>query len=348
VDSNGDGHITTDDTPSQNAIGFAVDDLDLAVVLYSDEAKKVPDLWALSATVDFVGLVGIDFLKIQGEQVRIAANQGDNWEDTEVSPFVDFQSTFGAGGLSVLTGGAPMSLDFDSPLFGVYIGMATLQISEFVFVQGSFAYEQGARRKVTIDTGTSFGDLQFAGTALQLEAAALYSDVELSDDWRSISNVEVETTLMGIKDANVFVGYGIPDWDSDVLIRDQEGVFGRVMADIDVALAIMKPTGELGDIIPEFTSLKASASEFVVAGGGDIFQLYGQDIEVRMNWSSSGRPTMAICWPVARIAVNLVPWGTKMDLGLLRFGACVVRMVIPKFRSLTTIPMASSLISSAK
>ena len=126
VDSNGDGRVTVDDTPSEDAIGFAVDNLDLAVVLYSDPEKIVPDLWALSATVDFVGLVGIDFLKIEGEMVRISANQGDDWENNEgVSPYVDFKSTYGAAGLSVLTGGVPIDIDYDTPLIGVYVGLVS-------------------------------------------------------------------------------------------------------------------------------------------------------------------------------------------------------------------------------
>ena len=66
------------------------------------------------------------------------------------------------------------------------------------------------------------------------------------------------------------------------------------------------------------------------------------------NSSSLGRPTIAICLPVARMAVNLVPSGTKMDFGLARMlGAWVVRMVIPNSRSLTTRPMADGLIGSA-
>ena len=65
------------------------------------------------------------------------------------------------------------------------------------------------------------------------------------------------------------------------------------------------------------------------------------------NSSSLGKPTMAICLPVARMAVNLVPSGTKMDLGLVKSGAWVVRMLIPNSRSFTTMPMALVLIGSA-
>jgi hypothetical protein len=45
--------------------------------------------------------------------------------------------------------------------------------------------------------------------------------------------------------------------------------------DLDIVLHVEALTPEFG----------RHFWEFVVAGGGDIFQLFGQDIEVRMNWS---------------------------------------------------------------
>ena len=38
--------------------------------------------------------------------------------------------------------------------------------------------------------------------------------------------------------------------------------------------------------LPSFTALKASATEFSLAGGEDIFNVSGHDIDIQVNWSS--------------------------------------------------------------
>ena len=61
---------------------------------------------------------------------------------------IDF-SKLEDGGLEVATGGDPLTLDFNSRLFRVVVGDGTLALGEFVYVRGSFAFEQD--QKITLD-----------------------------------------------------------------------------------------------------------------------------------------------------------------------------------------------------
>ena len=281
VDTDGDGVSDSVDT---NAVGLVVDNLDLGLVMYkaADTTLQLPKLWALKATADQVAFTGLDFLTLSAEGVTVSANQGGVWGGSTVKPYVDFVSTYGAAGLSIATGGDPMAIAFNSGYIGVKVAKATLRIDEFVYVQGAFSFEKGQKHRVTVNTGLSVTDLSAATTLAGL--AVSDPDARVSSNLSTISNLEVEALTLGMQDVNVFVGYGIPDFDSVKPIKDQAGLLGMALRDVDLALAILTPSAKG---LPKFTALKATASEFVVAGGDGIFELSGSNIAVNLNWSSA-------------------------------------------------------------
>ncbi|MBU3995906.1 MAG: LEPR-XLL domain-containing protein, partial [Actinobacteria bacterium] len=298
VDSNDDG---VSDSTSSDAVGLVVENLDLGLVIYTaaDASVTLPKLWALKATADQAAFVGVDFLTLSAEGVTVVANQGALWSGSTVKPYVDFASTYGADGLSISTGGDPMALAYQSGYFGVQVAKATLRIDEFVYVQGAFSFEKGQRQRVTVDTGITVTDIGMAATIASLSTSAGQGAV-VSADWSTVSNLEVEAMTFGMNNVNVFVGYGVPDFDSVKPVKDQAGVFGVAIKDVDLALAILTPTAKSLNL-PKFTALKATASEFVVAGGEGIFELSGNDIAVNLNWGSAWQAA-----PAKRATVDFV------------------------------------------
>ncbi|MCX7257343.1 MAG: hypothetical protein NTZ64_11550, partial [Polaromonas sp.] len=283
VDQNGDGYS---DSTDSSAVGVVVDNLNLGMVIYTaaDKTVTIPKLWALNATADVAALVGLDFLTLSAEGVTISANQGGVWSGSTVKPYVNFVSTYGADGLSVSTGNAPVALAYSTGSYGVQIAKATLQIDQFVFVQGAFSLQKGEKKLVTIDTGLSLADVGMAATMATLASPAVGATV--SSDWKTFSGLQVDVMTIGMQNVNVFVGYGIPDFESAKPVKDQPGLFGLALKDVDMALAILTPTAKNVQL-PRFTALKASAGAFVVAGGDSIFNLSGNDIDVKLNWGSA-------------------------------------------------------------
>ena len=280
VDKNGDGY--SDST----AVGVVVDNLNLGMAIYtaSDASLNIPKLWALNATVDQAAFVGLDFLTLSAQGVTISANQGSVWAGSKVKPAVNFVSTYGLNGLLVPTGNTPVALAYSSASYGVQIAKATLQIDQFVFVQGAFSLQKGDKKIVTVDTGLSLSDVGMASTMAALASPAVGATV--SKDWKTVSNLQVDAMTIGMQNVNVFVGYGTPDFASVKPVKDQSGLFGLALKDVDLALAILTPTAKNVQL-PKFTALKASAGEFVVAGGDGIFNLSGNNIAVNLNWGSA-------------------------------------------------------------
>ncbi len=296
--------------PDPDAVGLVIDDLDLGLALFNDPLNKVPRLWALEATSDFVGFVGLNFLTLQASGVEVHANSGTAWSGSTVRPYVDFVSSFGDDGLSIATGGLPVALAFTSGVIGASVSDATLQIDEFVYVHGAFAFEKGERHQVSVDTGVTLTSAPgLAGTMAALTA----SGVEVASDWSRLSNLQVETFTLGMRDVDLFIGYGVPDFNSDTPIGDQDGVFGIVLDDVDLGLAVMTPTLRTVKL-PRFTALSATAHQFLVAGGGDDFQLEGNDIVVNVNWSS-GWTGVANATPVVDFVDSFGAGGLQVATG---------------------------------
>ena len=285
--------IEGSDQRDEDAVGLVIENLDLGLALFNDPAAKVPRLWALSASTDLVGFVGLDFLTLQGSGVEVHANQGRAWgAAATVNPYIDFVSSFGADGMAIATGGDAVSLAFASRVIGASVAQATIQIDQFVYVSGSFAFEKGARHRVSVDTGLT------AAQAALLAPQLLPYGATVENAGATIANLEVEAFTIGMTGVDVFVGYGVPDFDSATPIEHQPELFGLALENVDLGLAVLTPTAKALNL-PKFTALSATAGTFAVLGGGDIFQLQGHDIAVNVNWSSgwknipnAGRPSI--------------------------------------------------------
>ncbi|WP_295538365.1 calcium-binding protein, partial [uncultured Pseudacidovorax sp.] len=280
IDTNNDG---VSDSRSGDATGLVIDNFNMALAMFTDPTKKVGTLWALSASVDNVAFVGLEsFLTLSAEGAQVRANSGAAWSSApSIKPYVDFVSTFGAGGLLVQTGNAPIALAFTNGYIGVDVARATIVVQNFVHIQGGFSFEMGRRQSFRVDTGATLTSLA-AGSVAQV----LASGGKVSSDFTHIDDVEMQMMTIGVSQANVFVGYGTPDFQSTTPIRDQDGVFGVAVKNIDLALAILTPTGRLAKVMPKFIAVDGSADEFIVAGGADIFELSSGRIDVQMNWST--------------------------------------------------------------
>ncbi|WP_043112418.1 hypothetical protein, partial [Pseudacidovorax intermedius] len=279
VDEDGDGVI--DATRDPDAVGLVVDNLDLGMAIFTDPKHKVGRLWSLEASVDQIAFVGLDFLTLSAEGAEVHANQGTAWSGTKIRPYVDYLSSFGSDGLEVRTGGTPVALKFSTSYIGVDVARATLTLENFIHIQGGFSFEQGRRERFSVDTGATAGNLPLSAALLAAGAAG----AQVSEDLGRIDNVEFQLMTIGLSDVDVFIGYGNPDFDSTVPLREQSDLFGLALSNVDLALAILTPTGAMAKLLPKFTALDGSADEFVVAGGEGLFELSSGRIEVQMNWS---------------------------------------------------------------
>ena len=274
VDSDGDGDVDGDDVRDPDAVGLVVEDLDIGLTILKDPNKVVPTLWALSASVDEIALVGVDFLTLSVEGATVQANCGGAWSGTQVVPCVDFVSSFGGDGLEVATGGDPVFLDFTSRYIGVEISRATLAVYEFVYLSGSFAFSKGGSTELTVNAGL-LGD---------------------------VTGVKADSMEIGAENVQAFVGVYGPyrtDTNGDGKVDSEDEVnddaIGLVIDDFDFGMAILrtkKPdlTGNpLAYLVPEgtkFTALKAHGEQIAFVGFGDFIEFSFDDVNVGLNMSS--------------------------------------------------------------
>ncbi|MCJ8346311.1 hypothetical protein MJH12_12280, partial [bacterium] len=277
--------------------------------------RILPTFKAMKATVDNLEVVGIDFMTIQTEGVTLKYNKGSNWKGSKtVAPWIDFSTSGANGGIEVATGGDPIILDYKDPILGLNVDKATLIIDNFIYVQGGFSFEKGARKRVTVDTGVTRLTAPSVNTILtQLE---LKSDAEVSLDGSQITNLEVETTTFGMSAVDIYVGYGTPDFDTP--FENQNELFGFGVKDVNLALAMMKTTADVKNF-PTFMALKADAGEFAFfTGDSDFFKLQGQAISVELNtgskWAgSTAAPTVNFLESFA--AIGDTPAGLEVIAG---------------------------------
>jgi hypothetical protein len=174
---------------STDAIGFAISDLDFGMLLMTPTAaalpgieKYAPRFYALKGSADFVGLVGIDEVRMELKGIEVRANgcTPSQWPLGFWQPVVDFETTFDDDlnndgladptgqqdevvdkdggevdqGFEVITGGEPVILDFvGEPLIGGSVEQVLINICDYVFIAGSFSFEQGPIRTVELKGG---------------------------------------------------------------------------------------------------------------------------------------------------------------------------------------------------
>ncbi|MBW8894063.1 MAG: hypothetical protein JF617_18910, partial [Burkholderiales bacterium] len=145
-DTNGDGIIDASDTPSQDAIGFAIDDLDFALVMLTPTPGAGITLpgkfYAFTASAGLAGLVGTDpYLTLQATDVKLGFNGAFLGKYPVPSAYVDFSKLPG-GGLSIPIGSDPnaFKVDFDSNSLRIAM-TATLGLFNLFKISTSFDFD---------------------------------------------------------------------------------------------------------------------------------------------------------------------------------------------------------------
>lgn len=149
----------------QNITGFGMENLDLALAIMKANLEfpiigkiQTENFYSLSAHVDEIGAYGFgDVLKIHASDVTLELNQGGKLFGGVMRSTADFKASFPAqpasgsdpavpAGLKIETGGDPVYLNLQgNDLIGIDIGLAEIQVSEFLHLRGSLASSAWAR-----------------------------------------------------------------------------------------------------------------------------------------------------------------------------------------------------------
>ncbi|MFC1516467.1 Ig-like domain-containing protein, partial [Thermodesulfobacteriota bacterium] len=321
-DINNDGIVDANETQelSEDAVGLAVTDLDVGFVTMAptiadfvalfeieEESLKgiIPKFTALKATADSVGFVGLDEAQFSLEGITINYNNGTEWIGGLGPPVVDFLNSFPAeangvdvdedgktgepAGFEVGTGGDPVYIDFDgNQRIGATVGKATLQISEFVHVTGSFAFEMGPVQTVDVTGGLLSGLTSEAITLLETLGLPT-SDFSFNIPAGGATSTELSFMTIGASNVHAFVGLDGPYWDdaNGNTVMDageiNENAIGLVINDFDFGLAIMTPTNPLD--FAKYFALRATAEQVALVGVEGV-TLEATKLLVEVNQSS--------------------------------------------------------------
>ena len=258
---------------ADTAMGFCLDGIQVGVVLAAAEPLQLgtltaPKFMALRATLgsfdineNFLGVPDVsDQFALRFEGLQLTVNRGGKLGTG--TAYIDWATSFaGTGtdpdGLVIPTGGAPVLIDFDSPVVGIAADFVLMSISDFVHVTGGFAFQSG---------GVAHVDVDVLGTA----GLNTYQDVE------------VRTTTFGISNASMFVGHepaGIRKDDPLTLdVREDlvrtpltaaelsADATGLLLSRVSLGVVFATPVKAslpLGATLPRFLALQAEVGAFV-------------------------------------------------------------------------------------
>ena len=246
-----------------------------------------PTFYAVKAHVAELGLVGVPGISSWPRGATVEVNSATKkWiggTGALSPPAINWTTSLpGDGetdpaGLEIPTGGTNPSvyLDSDGFLIGGGANQFTLQISEFIYLAGSFYFEYGAVRTMPLTDG-------IVDTSLH---AGRRDAVDLGASRTFIGGAEKELRFLtiGAQDVHAFVGLNGPYWvDADdgrrrhrplhlgpntgqiVAEEINHDAVGLVLDDVDFALALMTPTNRLDPI--RYIALKASAAKVALVG----------------------------------------------------------------------------------
>ena len=362
----GDDLVLDEGDLSNDAIGFLASDINIGLVFANvdkDPAKawmnQLPNFWALKATVGVLAPIGLpsEFqLKLEGVQLTLnrggavnAAPQTEAWvnwtksypdpdgaDDPDTTPAVEGPVP---AGFAVPTGldNDPVYIDFDDPIFGISATKVTLAISDFVYLTGGFAFQQGGRERVDISTaGLTPGSASAYAASIGISAedptnGTVKATATGSDLW----NVPVVTTLIGISNASVFIGYnpnsegtdgtsfnpgtdGILD-DTD-LSDDAIGLLANGIT-VGIVLAKVEPIASAtwDDSLPTFFAVRATIALLTPVGLPDdlVFRFEGVGLSLNRGGAISGVAENAwIDWKHSLPAATGDPEGLQIPTGL--------------------------------
>ena len=246
--------------------GFGAEGIDFGLMHFSGTGGIT--YTAAKAHADTVALYGFD-----PQDFQMSLKGIDLLFNTASSgSAINFKTSFAAtGGYSVVTGGAPVLLDMTKEMLGVSVNQATLRISDFVYLQGSFEFMKSSN--LTLDVRKS--------------VSTLYT------------GVKVEGFEIGASHVQAFVGIDGPyrsDTNSDGVITSADAVnpdaIGLFIDDLSFGMGVYKATNSLlnkvsGVAGTSFTALKATAATAGFVGVGNFLDLTPKDLRVSINQSSN-------------------------------------------------------------
>ena len=255
-DTNGDGIIDYSDDRNPDALGLVVESANFGLVMMKPSTGTGSKYTSLKITADYVGFVGLDEFRFSATGISLEYNAA-----TGATPNV--VAKFSTTPYVVDTGNGTLSLDFGTKLLRASTTGVELQISDYVFVRGSLAFEKGPASTVTLSGS--------GGT-------------------RSVTTLKV-----GAENVTMFFGANGPYWtdfNNDNVIDASETsdrAIGVQVSNASLAMALMKP---VSGSATKYIGLKATASSIGFVGV-DAFQLSGSNIFVNLNIATGGGATAA-------------------------------------------------------
>jgi hypothetical protein len=263
VDSNNDGIIDANDTPSEDALGLSLSNVEFALAVMKKKPTGPTDTdkrsWtALKASVGTAEFVGVDGITVKVFDLGVAINQGGGTNAGVANTTVVNFSGMPGGGMAINTGdGTPVLMDFAAKTLKAQGGVE-LDVFGFFYARGTLAFEK-TTQTVTLSDGTT--------------------------------NVQVESLQIGATVQNAFVGVNGPylqDSNNDGIIdandTPNDDALGLSLGNVEFALALLKkkPTGPTDTDKRSWTSLKASigSAEFV---GVDNLTIAVNNLNVIIN-----------------------------------------------------------------
>ncbi|RME35010.1 MAG: hypothetical protein D6786_03210, partial [Gammaproteobacteria bacterium] len=285
------------DTLAANAMGFQLTNAAFAYASYNISASNfsgssittatLPTLKAIKVTASSVGLVGLDFLKLSASSISFEMNGGTPWVMTgtaKPTPWIDFKANFGPAGLSISAGGtASVPLDYSGTFMRLMARGAELQISQFVYVSGDFAFTKGNPQSYTVTSKAS-------SIVNTLPAGPVKNAVS-----SMTSTMNLDAITIGASNVNMFVGMASKNADGTYTPYYGTGSAGNAvglyMGGVDFAYAMLNPNANnfvgADQLNLKFSALKASAATAGLVGLGDVLTVKLENILVELNQGSS-------------------------------------------------------------
>ena len=293
-----------------DAIGIYAGNVDVAFAMFNVSASET-DLVIKNAGLKFmtvkahiaeVGLVGMgDVLKVSFKDISLQVNMGSD-SSGALTPWIDFKESFGAQGLAVPTGAEPVYLDFNNYIIAAGIGLAEIQVSQFLHLRGSLAFTMGQQFVAQVDMGglkTIMSDMLATFKEVGLDLSLVFPNMTPENP---LLPVNVKSITLGGANLTGFVGIGGPyRYGDDLLNADglsipdglpdniNEGAVGLVIDDVDFGIAVMVPTlfalipGAEG-FTPKFITAKAHVGYAGLVGiDRDILSIKAEDVDVNIN-----------------------------------------------------------------
>jgi hypothetical protein len=300
IDNDGDGQIDEAGEINGGALGFSLTSVDFALLMVTDsrgDTNAANDLkyTAFKGTVGSASFIGVDALTLSVSTLSILVNKGS--DAARPNKVLDFVNTAADAGDDLATvfqpAGSAITLDMDGNQGAVVqvSGRLTLMLSDFVQVQGDFAFTKvGAVSAVLSGSSTA---RQMVVTTLGLSSVTVFAGAgPYFIDNRGPNPADPGNPAAAINGSDgVIDEYDTPDPDAA----------GLLLKDVSLAIALFKSASR-GDS-SSFYAVKGSAQTAELPGivdsaGSSVFSLSASGFRIEV---SGGKDALN---PKAKAAIN--------------------------------------------